>query len=288
MGTGVMGCAMAGHLMDAGYELKVFNRTRAKTKPLTDRGAVLCNSPKECAAGCDLVISVVGTPTDVREVWLDENTGAFAGMKKGAFALDMTTSDPALAEELYTKAAASGFSMADCPVTGGDVGAANATLTMLFGGDRESFDVLQPVLSAMGSKLHYFGSAGKGQIAKACNQIACAGTMFSLCESLFLAQNAGLDCSLTVSALGSGAGGSFSMNSYGPRIIKEDRNPGFRIRHFVKDLKIALSVAESLNIKLNCTELALKAYALLESKGYGDEGTQSLYRLYEQQLNKNL
>lgn len=280
IGTGVMGAPMAGHLLDAGFEVNVFTRTASKAQGLIDKGAQWCNSPKDCAADCDVVISIVGYPQDVEQTWADPNTGAFAGMKSGAIGIDMTTSSPALAQNLFAKAQSLGLHMADCPVTGGDVGAKNATLTLLFGGEKEVFDQLEPVFKCLGKHAHYFGEAGKGQLAKACNQIAVAATMFSACEALNFAEGVGLEPQQVIDALGAGAASSFSLLSYGPRILKGDYAPGFKIEHFVKDLKIALQTAQDAKLNLPCLELALKTYARLQELGYGSNGTQALYKAY--------
>ena len=186
MGLGVMGTPMAEHLIKAGYSLNVYTRTKGRAIDLLAQGALWCDNPHDCAEDCDLVISIVGYPEDVRQVWVGRN-GALANMKPGAIALDMTTSLPELAVELYQKAKAHGVKMADCPVTGGDIGARNASLTMLFGGDKDVFTELKPVFEVLGRKAEYFGDAGKGQLAKACNQVAIASTMFSVCEALVFA-----------------------------------------------------------------------------------------------------
>lgn len=281
IGTGVMGAPMAGHLLKAGYELNIFTRTKSKAQELIAQGAHWCDSPKECATDCDLVISIVGYPQDVEQTWADSATGAFAGMKAGAIGVDMTTSLPSLAQKLFTQAQSLNLHMADCPVTGGDVGARNATLTLLFGGEKEVFDKLQEVFNCLGKHAHYFGEAGKGQLAKACNQIAVAATMFSACEALRFAEGAGLNPQQIIDALGAGAASSFSLISYGPRILKDDYAPGFKIEHFVKDLKIALQTAQEASLDLPCLELALKTYAKLQDEGFGSNGTQALYKFYK-------
>lgn len=280
IGTGVMGAPMAGHLLKAGYELNVFTRTPSKAQGLIEQGAHWCNSPKECAQDCDVVISIVGYPQDVEQTWADPQTGAFYGMKAGAIGVDMTTSLPSLAQKLYTLAQSLNLHMADCPVTGGDIGAKNATLTLLFGGEKEIFESLQEVFKCLGKNAHYFGEAGKGQLAKACNQIAVAATMFSACEALRFAQGVGLNPQQVIDALGAGAASSFSLTSYGPRILKDDYAPGFKIEHFVKDLKIALQTAQEVKLELPCLELTLKTYAQLQEQGLGSNGTQALYKFY--------
>lgn len=284
IGTGVMGAPMAEHLLQAGFALNVYTRTKMRALPLIDKGAVWCDSPRECAQDCDVVISIVGYPKDVQQVWMDRWNGALCGMKQGAIGMDMTTSSPDLAIDLYEKAQSRHLHMVDCPVTGGDIGARNATLTMLFGGDYDVFIKLAPIFAALGKKAVYFGEAGKGQLAKACNQIAVAATMFSLCEALVFAVHMGLDPKLTLETLGGGAAASFSMQSYGPRILREDYAPGFKIAHFLKDIEIALKVCQDRGISLPSLDIAHKAYQILVDLGKGDLGTQALYLCYSSAL----
>lgn len=280
IGLGVMGAPMAGHLLDAGFELHIYSRTKAKAEDLISRGALWFDSPFECAQDCDVVISIVGFPEDVRQVWMSPINGAIKGMKAGAIGVDMTTSLPDLAEEIYKFAKTRNVHMVDCPVTGGDIGARNATLTMLCGGDKEDFEALAPVFKVFGQRAEYFGECGKGQLAKACNQIAIASSMFSTCECIVFAQRMGLDAQQAISTLGAGAAASFSLNSYGPRILKGDFAPGFKIAHFIKDLDIALKVCSHKGISLPGVDLARKAYGMLKDMGHGDLGTQALYLFY--------
>ena len=285
IGLGVMGHSMASHLMDAGFKLKVYNRTKAKAQDLIEKGAIWADSPKELAKDCDVVISIVGYPADVKSVWLDEN-GALLGMKEGAIGVDMTTSTPNLAKELAKEGSKRNVTICDAPVTGGDIGARNATLTILFGGDETAFAKLEPVFKAIGKTYVRFGTNGCGQYAKICNQIAIAAGMMSVCEALITAKKTGLDEELVLKTLSAGAAGSFSLSSYGPRILKGDFNPGFYVKHFVKDMKIALDVAKECNLQLPGLELACKLYEKLEKEGDGDLGTQALYKLYlNSQLN---
>lgn len=284
IGLGVMGGSMAGHLLNAGFELKVYTRTKERALDLIKRGATWCETPADCARDCDVVITIVGYPKDVREVWLGEH-GAATTMKPGSIGIDMTTSDPELAKELAAFAQAKGFNILDCPVTGGDIGARNGALTILCGGDKAAYEALEPVFKAFGKKWVYFGAAGMGQMAKACNQVAIAASMFSVCECIVFAQKMGLDPALTIETLGAGAAGSFSLQSYGPRILKGDYAPGFKINHFIKDMDIALKVCERHNVKLPALELARKAYGLLQEMGHGDKGTQALYLYFTAQEN---
>lgn len=279
IGTGVMGRSMAGHLLKKGYRVRAYNRTASKAAPLAEEGATVCAGIAEAVEGADLVISIVGFPDDVRQLYLGEG-GILANMEKGAVAIDMTTSTPELAREINEKAREQGITACDAPVTGGDVGARKGSLTVLFGGDKEIFGRVSQALFSFSKNLVYVGLAGSGQLAKAANQIAVAGTMFSVCESIAFAKGCGLDPGLVVHTLTGGAAGSFSMNSYGPRILKGDFAPGFFLKHFVKDLKIALGVAEDAGLHLEGTELALKLYAHLEKEGLGELGTQALYKYY--------
>ena len=279
IGTGVMGRSMAGHLIDAGFKLKVYNRTKEKASSLLDKGAVWAASPKEAADGVDLVISIVGYPQDVKEVWLGEN-GALQSMKQGAIGIDMTTSTPSLAKEMAAEGLKRGVTICDAPVTGGDVVARNCTLTILFGGSAKAFLDLEPVFKAMGKNYVRFGESGAGQYTKICNQIAIAAGMMSVCEAIITARKTGLDEELVLKTLSGGAAGSFSLSSYGPRILKGDFNPGFYVKHFVKDMKIAIDVAKECDLKLPGLELALKLYEKLIEQGDGDLGTQALFKLY--------
>ncbi len=280
IGTGVMGGSMAMNLLKKGFTLSVYNRTPAKTAALAAAGATVAGTIAEAVQQADLVISMVGFPQDVREIWLGDG-GILQAMKPGAAGLDMTTSDPALAREIAAAAAAAGHLAGDAPVTGGDVGARNATLTILYGGSAELFALVQPVFAAVGRTYVRFGEAGCGQTAKLCNQIAIAAGMMSLCECIAAAEKSGLDPKLLLDTIAGGAAGSFSMNSYGPRILKGDFNPGFFIKHFVKDLKLALQLAQQCGLQLPGTQLALQLYAKLENEGLGELGTQALYKYYE-------
>ncbi len=280
IGTGVMGFSMASHLLDKGYSVKVYNRSKEKALPLAQKGATVCESIEECVKDCDLVLSIVGFVSDVKEVWLGDK-GALNFMKKDSIGVDMTTSTPSLAQEIACDGAKRGLLIADAPVTGGDVGARNGTLTVLFGGDESLYETLKEVFSAFSKTYVRFGNAGAGQLTKACNQIAIAAGMMALCEALAFSKATGLDTQKVLETLQGGAAGSFSMNSYGPRILKGDFKPGFFLKHFVKDLKIALEVAREHDLNLEGTALALKLYEKLQNEGFGDLGTQALYKIYE-------
>lgn len=275
IGTGVMGSAMAMRLIESGYALTVFNRTRAKAQALLDAGAVWADSPREVAANSDIVFSIVGFPADVEHVLLGES-GALGGLRKGGILCDMTTSSPALAQKIADRASAVGVSSLDAPVTGGDVGAKNATLSIFVGGEQDAYERARPCLEKMGSKIMYAGQPGQGQQCKLANQIAVAGVMFSVCESMLYARQAGLDVSAWLELVAVGAAGSVAMNTLGRRILKDDFEPGFFIEHFVKDLGLCLDECKRLGIVLPGATLAEELYRMLINQGYAKKGTQLL------------
>ena len=280
VGTGVMGASMAGHLLDAGYPLVVFNRTREKAGPLVEQGATWAETPGAAAASADVVITMVGYPADVEEVYL--GAGAIvASARPGGLLIDMTTSTPALAVRIAEAADARGLQALDAPVSGGDVGARNATLTIMAGGSAEAYARALPFFEVMGKTFSNTGGPGSGQHTKMANQIGIAGTMLGLIEALQYAQATGLDLHLTHQALSGGGANSWSWGAYGPRILGGDFQPGFFIKHFVKDLRIAITEAHERDLVLPGLELAERLYArLLESDG-ADLGTQALWLLYE-------
>lgn len=282
LGTGVMGFSMARHLCEHGFEVTAYNRTYEKALPLQEFGAKVVRTIEEAVADADAVLSIVGFEKDVEEVWLGEK-GALKYMKPGAIGADMTTSDPALARKITAAAAEKGLRVGDAPVTGGDVGAKNGTLTIFFGGEEQLYEDLKPLMAAMGKTYERFGDAGAGQLTKACNQVAIAAGMMAMCESLVFAKKCNLDAEKVLKALQGGSAGSFSLTSYGPRILKGDYAPGFYMKHFIKDLKIALRTAQEHDLELPGTALALKLYEMLASEGKGDLGTQALYQYYDRQ-----
>jgi len=275
IGTGVMGASMCGRLMDAGYAATVYNRTRAKAEPLVSRGAKWADSPREVAVAADVVFSIVGFPVDVREATLGPD-GALAGCRAGSALVDMTTSQPALAEEIAQAAAKRGVMALDAPVSGGDVGARGGTLSIMVGGDRETFEALIPCWQAMGSKWVWHGAAGAGQHAKLVNQTLIGGSMVGVCEALLYAHRAGLNMDAVMESVASGAAGSWSLSNLGPRIISGNFAPGFMIEHFLKDLGIILEEARRMNLKLPGVELAQRLYDTAKAEGYGKNGTHAL------------
>ncbi len=281
IGTGIMGCAMAGHLCKAGHELSVFTRTEKKAAPLLEMGATWAKSPLDAASNADIVFSIVGFPSDVEEVILGEQ-GALKGLKEGGILCDMTTSSPSLAQTIAKEAAQKGCFSLDAPVTGGDIGAKNATLSIFVGGEKSAFDKVLPYFEVMGQRILHFGDAGTGQIAKLGNQVAIAGVMFSLCESIAFVQEAGLDVEKWLEAVKAGAAGSAAMTNIGPRIIQKNYAPGFFVEHFLKDLKLCIEQCKVMNLNLPGLALAEKTYAMFVEQGYAKEGTQIFSKLLEE------
>ena len=279
IGTGIMGAAMAGHLLAAGFEVSVYNRTKAKAEGLLSQGAKWCDSPSACAKGQDAVITIVGYPKDVEEVYLGEN-GIIENAREGAYLIDMTTSSPILAERIFAAAKEKGLHAVDAPVTGGDTGAKNATLSILVGGEESSFEALQPVFSVLGKNLVYMGSAGAGQKAKACNQIAIAGALAGACEAYAYAQASGLDLEKTFQAISAGAAGSFQMSNVVRRGLDGNFEPGFMLKHFGKDLAIGTETSAAYGTALPVLGQVLAEVRQLERQGSGNQGTQALLWYY--------
>lgn len=272
-----MGHSMAGHLIEAGYSLTVFNRTPSKCQSLVEKGATPAGSPREVGEKSDVVFTMVGYPADVESVTIGPN-GCLGGMKAGSILCDMTTSSPTLAGKIANRAAVNGVISLDAPVTGGDVGAMNATLSIFVGGSDEGYARILPLLQVMGQKILHCGRAGMGQQAKLANQAAIAGVMFSVCESLIYAQQAGLDVRKWHELVSVGAAGSVAMKTLGSRIMDGDFRPGFFIDHFVKDLGLILEECRRMHLVLPCTALAEQFYRSMQAKGHGKEGTQALVR----------
>ena len=280
IGLGIMGAAMAGHLMDAGYELSVYNRTRSKADALVTRGAKYCESPGLCARGQDAVITIVGYPKDVEEIYLGAD-GILANLDVGAYTADMTTSSPALAERIYAEAKKRGIHALDAPVTGGDMGARNATLNILVGGDEEAFNAMRPVFAAMGKNIVYEGNAGAGQKTKAANQIAIAGALAGACEAFAYARAAGLDVEKVYTSISGGAAASFQMSNMLRMALDGNFDPGFMIKHFVKDMTIGAETSKEYGVDLPVLEQVLREARAIEERGGGTDGTQSLLKYYE-------
>ena len=275
VGTGVMGRWMCEHAIQKGYSATVYNRSRDKAQPLIDLGATFADTPKAVAERSDVVFAIVGFPKDVREVFLGP-TGALAGSKPGTVLVDMTTSDPSLAKEIYAAAKAKGVHALDAPVSGGDVGAKNAALSIMIGGDKDAVDAVTPVFEAMGKTIVHQGPAGSGQHTKMVNQILISSTMVAMCEGLLYAYKAGLDVETVLKSVSVGAAGSKSLDIYGPRLLARNFEPGFYVEHFIKDLGIALAEAEKMNLCLPGLALTKQLYEAVRAQGYGRKGTQAL------------
>jgi 3-hydroxyisobutyrate dehydrogenase len=273
IGTGVMGAPMAGHLLKRGYPISVFNRTRSRADSLITAGARWCDSEAELAAEADIVITMLGTPADVREVVLGEGR-VLESMRPRSLLIDMTTSEPSLAVEIYEAARARDVDALDAPVSGGDVGARNGTLVIMVGGQPEAFERARPVFEPLGRTVVRQGEAG--QHTKMTNQLAIAAGMIGVCEALIYARRAGLDLDTTLETIQGGAAGSWSLSNYGPRLLRGDLEPGFKVDHFIKDLGIALAEARRMNVVLPGAALAEQLYVGVRSHGLGQKGTQSL------------
>lgn len=280
IGTGVMGSSMAGHLLAGGNEVHVYNRTKSKAEKLVEAGAVWEDSPASLAQKCSVIFTIVGYPKDVEEVYLGKN-GLIESAAKGSLLVDMTTSSPKLAERISEAGRARGISVLDAPVTGGDRGAREAKLTILVGGEKEDFERALPYFSLMGTNIRHMGKAGCGQYTKLVNQITLAGTMTGMCEGLAFAKGCGLDQKEVLEAISGGAAGSWSLTNYGPRILNGDFDPGFFVKHYIKDMKLAEEAADEMALDLPALSLTRELYEEICEGGLGDCGTQSLYCLYD-------
>lgn len=281
IGTGIMGSPMCGHLMDAGHEAVVYNRTKAKTADLEKKGAAVAVSPGEAARGRDVVFTIVGYPADVEEVYFGEQ-GILEAVTPGTILVDMTTSSPDLAIRIAEAAQKKGVMSLDAPVSGGDVGAREARLAIMAGGEQDAFDKVKPMFDAMGKTIALLGPSGSGQHTKMANQIAIAGTMIGTVEALLYARRAGLDLNALIDVIGTGAAGSWTLNNLGRRIAKGDMDPGFMVMHYIKDMGIAL--AESKRMKLSLPGLALveSFYHAAMGRGLERAGTQSLFLVLDE------
>ncbi|MCA9210823.1 MAG: NAD(P)-dependent oxidoreductase [Planctomycetales bacterium] len=275
IGTGVMGSSMCGHLIDKGFSATVYSRTKAKAEALIAKGAAWAETPRAVAEQSDVIFSIVGFPSDVREVMLGEQ-GALAGCKSGNVLVDMTTSQPTLAVEIAEAAKARGVHSVDAPVSGGDVGAREARLSIMIGGDREVVEALQPCWDAMGKTIVHQGPAGAGQHTKMVNQTLIATNMIGVCEALLYAYRAGLDLETVMQSVAVGAAGSWSLSNLGPRIINNNFDPGFFVEHFIKDMSIALDEANRMGLSLPGLALAKQLYIALQAQGHGRDGTHAL------------
>ena len=275
IGTGVMGSSMCGHLIDAGHQAAIYSRTRERAEPLLAKGAAWADTPAAAAAEADVTFTMVGFPSDVRAVVLGPE-GVLAGAGAGSVVVDMTTSQPSLAQEIAEAASANGVDSLDAPVSGGDVGARNAALSIMVGGDAAVLERVRPLLESMGKTIVHQGPAGAGQHTKMVNQVLIATGMIGVCEALLYAHRAGLDPETVLESVSGGAAGSWSLSNYAPRILRGDFAPGFFVEHFLKDMEIALDEARRLDLSLPGLALAHELYLALRAQGGGRMGTQAL------------
>jgi len=275
VGTGVMGLSMAGHIQAAGYEIYVYNRTKESASSLIKNGAIWCNSPADVAENSDLVFTMVGLPSDVEQVYMGEK-GIFSASGSPNIVVDMTTSQPSLAQTIASISEEKGIESLDAPVSGGDIGAREAKLAIMIGGKKEIFEKVLPLFRLMGENIAYMGEAGAGQNTKMCNQIIIAGNMIGVCESLLYAVKVGLDQQAVIDIVSKGAAGSWTIRNLGPRIVKEDFDTGFFVKHFIKDMGIALQEAASVGLSLPGLSLVHQLYIALKAQGHELSKTQAL------------
>ncbi|RST75319.1 NAD(P)-dependent oxidoreductase [Siminovitchia acidinfaciens] len=280
IGIGVMGKSMVRNLMKEGFPVVVYTRTKEKAADLVNEGAGWKDSPKDVAESADIIITMVGYPYDVENVYFGEG-GIFSGVSKGKTVIDMTTSTPTLAKKIFTEARKLEIAALDAPVSGGDIGAKNGTLSIMVGGNEQDFNKVQPILSVLGNNIVFQGEAGAGQHTKMCNQIAIASNMIGVTEALVYARKAGLDPEKMLTSISTGAAGSWSLSNLIPRVLKEDYTPGFFIKHFIKDMGIALDEAKRMELELPGLELAERMYKTLAKKGEENSGTQALVKYWE-------
>ncbi|MDN7244353.1 NAD(P)-dependent oxidoreductase [Planococcus shenhongbingii] len=280
IGTGVMGNSLVKHLLKAGHEVTIYTRTAKKAENLVAAGAKLVESPKQVAEVAETLFTMVGYPSDVEEIYFGEQ-GILKHAQQNTVLIDLTTSQPNLAKRIFEEAKQKGIKALDAPVSGGDLGAQKGTLSIMVGGDEEAFQEVLPLLELMGENIVYQGTAGSGQHTKMCNQINIASNMIGVCESLVYAKKAGLDPEQVLKSISSGAAGSWSLSNLAPRMIAEDFAPGFYIKHFIKDMKIAAEEAELMGLDLPGLRLSLRMYEKLADEGYSENGTQALIKHFE-------
>lgn len=280
IGIGVMGKSMALNLMKKGFEVSIYTRTKSKAQDLIEKGAIWCDTVKDCVNNKDAVITIVGYPKDVEEVYFGID-GIIENAKSGAYLIDMTTTSPKLSKEIYDEALTKGLYALDAPVSGGDLGAKNGTLSIMVGGDEEAFNKCNDIFTAMGTNVIYEGPAGNGQHTKAANQIALAGAISGVCEAMSYAKSTGLDVQKMLNSISKGAAGSWQMTNMAPRILNGDFDPGFFIKHYIKDMNIAVEEASDVNLELGILNKVLSMYKELDNEDLGDLGTQALIKYYE-------
>jgi len=279
IGLGVMGNSMASHILEAGYPVLVYTRTKQKAEEILNKGAVWQETVKDLSEKADIIITMVGYPSDVEEIYLGEN-GILRHAKEGAFVIDMTTSKPSLAKKIAEKAKEKSIHALDAPVSGGDIGARNGTLAIMAGGEKEAFEACLPLFSVMGENIQYQGPAGSGQHTKMCNQIAIAAGMVGVAEAMAYAEKSGLNPEQVLKSITTGAAGSWSLSNLAPRMLKGDFAPGFYVKHFIKDMGIALEEAELMGEEMPGLALAKSLYDKLSAQGEENSGTQSIYKLW--------
>jgi 3-hydroxyisobutyrate dehydrogenase len=275
IGTGVMGLSMCSHLQEKGYPTTIYSRTKSRAQRLIDKSATWADTPAGVAAASDVIFTIVGLPSDVREVYFGDK-GILSAAKKGAISVDMTTTEPSLAREIYDKAKAKGVSAIDAPVSGGDVGAKNATLSIMVGGDKDAVEKVMPLFQAMGKNIVHQGGAGTGQHTKMCNQIVLSGTIIGVCESLLYGYKAGLDLETMLSSVSKGAAQCWILDNLAPKMVKRNFDPGFFVEHFEKDLGIVLDESRRMGIALPGLALVRQFYVALKSQGHGRLGYHAL------------
>lgn len=280
IGTGVMGKSMAEHLLTAGYPLLVYSRTKEKSGDLIEKGAEWMDTTRDIAMKANVIITMVGYPSDVEDIYLGEN-GLVNHAKTGSYLIDMTTSAPSLAVKIFKAAKEKGIHTIDAPVSGGDVGAKEAKLSIMVGGEEEEVEAVRPLLNLLGTNIVYQGKAGAGQHTKMCNQIAIASNMIGVCEAIIYAEKAGLNPESVLKSITTGAAGSWSLSNLVPRMLNGNFEPGFYIKHFIKDMKIALDEAESMDMKVPGLALAKSLYEQLAELGEENSGTQALYKYWK-------
>ncbi|MBA3927175.1 NAD(P)-dependent oxidoreductase [Listeria rustica] len=280
VGVGVMGASMVQNLMKAGFEVHIYTRTKSKADAVIQAGAIWYDTPQALAPNVDVLITMVGYPTDVEQLYLAED-GFLATLRSGAFAIDMTTSSPNLAKQIAEEGKAAGIAVLDAPVSGGDIGAKNGTLTIMVGGEEQDFSAVESVLKAMGQSVILQGAPGAGQHTKMVNQIAIASNMIGVTEAIVYAKKAGLDPEKVLASISGGAAGSWSLSNLIPRVLQDDFSPGFFIKHFIKDMRIALDEAKQMGLELPGLTMAEQMYQQLAEAGFAENGTQALIKYYE-------
>ena len=283
IGVGIMGKSMVRNLIKAGFELHIYARTKSKVEDVVNEGAIFHDSIADCVKECEAVITIVGFPVDVEEVYFDKGN-ILDSVQQGTYLIDMTTTSPMLDQKIAEEGKKKGLHVLDAPVTGGDIGAKNGTLSILVGGEKADYEACMPLFEAMGTNINYQGGIGCGQHAKLANQIMIAGTLSGVCEAFTYAKAKGLDLQTLLDSVSTGAAGSKQLDTFGPKILEGDYAPGFFMKHFIKDMKLALTEANMSNINLDVLSQVLANYELLQAEGYGELGTQALIKYYEEEM----